>query len=124
MGGKATILIVEDDVASAEMLAEMFCMADYSVETVSTVEQATSAMNARRYGAALLDLTLPGTTMDELCGQLEKVPVKPPIIIFSARMPVDLQAAGKQLGAAAVLQKPARMEVLLSTMARVLGHAA
>ena len=124
VGGKGKILVVEDDVASAEMLAEMFRMADYAVETVSTIEEAVTAMEAGRYSAALLDLTLHGVGTNEVVEQLQKVLVKPPIVIFSARVSADLQAAARELGAVAVLPKPSRMEVLLSTMARVVGQAA
>jgi DNA-binding response OmpR family regulator len=121
---KTTILIVEDDIASAEMLTEMFGMAGYYVEAVSTIDQAASAMKARRYAAALLDLSLPETTMSELCDQLQGLPTRPPIVIFSARLPADIQMAEKQLGAVAVLHKPARMELILATLARVVGREA
>jgi DNA-binding response OmpR family regulator len=116
---KTTILLVEDDPASADMLAEMFAMAGYRVERASTAEQAVSAMSERRYNAALVDLSLPGIAMDELIVQLQRVPAKPPIVIFSARTVEELSTARDQLGAAAVLQKPAAMAMLLSTIARV-----
>jgi DNA-binding response OmpR family regulator len=119
-----TILIVEDDAASVEMLTEMFAMEEYSVETATNLEGAIEKLEARSYHGALLDLSLPGVTTSELVERIHQVPGKPPIVIFSARMPEDLRAAAGRLGAAAVLQKPANMELLLATMARVVNGAA
>ncbi|AUX43935.1 uncharacterized protein SOCE26_053910 [Sorangium cellulosum] len=119
---KATILVVEDDRDSSEMLREMFGMADYEVESADTADRAVAAMTERRYGAALLDLTVSGATTAELIERLREVPERPPIVIFSARTTDDLRNAAEKLAAAAVLQKPASMDALLSTMERVVRH--
>lgn len=121
MAERSLILVVEDDAASAEMLTEMFSMADYDVETAGTLDEVLAKLEKGRYRAALLDLTLPGVTTSELITRLQQIEERPPFIIFSARMPEDLRAAAEQLGAAAVLQKPAKMDVLLATLARVAG---
>ena len=116
MGTRTTILLVEDDSASAEMLIELLGMADYDVEAIDTAEGAISAMAARRFGAVLLDLTLPGLTSEELVERIRDVPSKPPIVVFSARTIEDLRVASERLSAAAMLQKPVNMEKLLATM--------
>ncbi|WP_438044672.1 response regulator [Sorangium sp. So ce128] len=118
---KGTILVVEDDSDSIDMLREMLRMADYAVESADTADQAIAAMTERRYDAALLDLTVAGATTEELIERLQGLSERPPIVIFSARTPDDLRIAAEQLSAAAVIQKPASMGVLLSTMARVIG---
>jgi DNA-binding response OmpR family regulator len=124
MESKRTVLIVEDDAASAEMLMEMLGMADYAVDLATTLDAAAMAMGSGRYGAVLLDLSLPGGTTSELIERLCRVPLRPPTIIFSARMPEELRAAAGQLGAAATLQKPVRMEALLTTIERVIASEA
>ncbi|WP_437805151.1 response regulator [Sorangium sp. So ce1078] len=116
---KTTILLVEDDYASSQMLEEMLTMADYDVETADTLDKAVTAMSERRYDAALLDLTLAGASTAVLIERLRKVPERPPLVIFSARTNDDLRRAAERLSAAAVLQKPASMEALLATLARV-----
>ncbi|WP_437747790.1 response regulator [Sorangium sp. So ce302] len=118
---KGTILVVEDDSDSIDMLREMLRMAGYAVESADTADQAIAAMTERRYDAALLDLTVAGATTEELIERLQGLSERPPIVIFSARTPDDLRMAAEQLSAAAVIQKPASMSVLLSTMARVIG---
>ncbi|XXX71724.1 response regulator [Sorangium sp. So ce134] len=124
MGKRAKILVIEDDRDSSDMLLEMLGMADYEVESVHSADQAVAALTERRYGAALLDLTVKGATTSELVARLQEVSERPPIVIFSARMPEDLRKAAEQLSAAAVLQKPASMATLLSTMERVVRPAA
>lgn len=121
---RPTILLVEDDTASAEMLIELLGMADYDVEATDSADGAIAAMAKRRYGAVLLDLTLPGLTTSELVERLRQVPAKPPIVLFSARTLEDLHLAFDRLSAAAMLQKPVDMDRLLATMARaVRGEA-
>ncbi|WP_437494611.1 response regulator transcription factor [Sorangium sp. So ce1014] len=124
MATRAKILVIEDDRDSSDMLAEMLGMAGYEVESASTADQAIAALTERRYEAALLDLTVKGATTAELVERLQEVPERPPLVIFSARMPEDLRQAAKELSAAAFLQKPASMAALLSTMDRVVRPAA
>jgi two-component system phosphate regulon response regulator OmpR len=118
MVAKTAILVVEDDADSAEMLAEMLAMADYAVETAGTADLALSAMATGHYDAALLDLTLPGVSTAELIERVVGVKGRPPIVIFSAQTADDLRRAGERLDAAAVIQKPVRMETLIATMAQ------
>ncbi|KYF76312.1 hypothetical protein BE20_07355 [Sorangium cellulosum] len=118
------ILVIEDDPDSSDMLLEMLGMADYDVESARTADQAIAALKERRFGAALLDLTLNGVTATELIARLREVPERPPLVIFSARVPEDLRRAAAQVSAAAVLQKPASMDDLLATMDRVVRSTA
>jgi CheY-like chemotaxis protein len=120
---KAKILIVEDDVSSIEVLSEMLAMTGYTVETACTAEDAIAALGSRSFDAALLDLTLSAITPNKFVELIRAVPGLPPLVIFSARLPDEIRAAAERLGAAAALQKPASMDVLLGTLARVLGRA-
>ncbi|WP_434048742.1 MULTISPECIES: response regulator [Sorangium] len=124
MPDRTKILVIEDDRDSSEMLMEMLGMADYEVELAHTADQAIAALTERRYGAALLDLNVTGATTVELIERLRGVSQRPPLVIFSARVPDDLRRAAALLSAAAVIQKPASMDTLLTTMDRVIRSAA
>ncbi|WP_437301928.1 response regulator [Sorangium sp. So ce388] len=124
MATETKILVIEDDRDSSEMLLEMLRMADYNVELARTADEAIAALTERRYGAALLDLTVKGATMPELIARVLRVSKRPPLVIFSARTPEDLRSAAEQLSAAAVLLKPAGMDALLTTIERVVRAAA
>ncbi|WP_437751185.1 response regulator [Sorangium sp. So ce1389] len=123
MAAKEKILVIEDDRDSSNMLLEMLRMANYEAESASTADQAVTALISQRYGAALLDLTVKGATTEELIELLQELPERPPIVIFSARMPDDLRNAAEKLSAAAVIQKPASMATLLTTLKRVICTA-
>ncbi|MGK3984131.1 response regulator [Sorangium sp. So ce136] len=124
MATRAKILVIEDDRDSSEMLLEMLQMADYEVESARTADQAIAALTERRYAAALLDLTVKGATTAELVARLLKVSERPPLVIFSARMPDDLRRVAEQLSAASVLRKPASMDLLLTMIERAVRPAA
>ncbi|WP_437292190.1 response regulator [Sorangium sp. So ce406] len=123
MPTRAKILVIEDDRDSSDMLLEMLRMANYEVESARTADQALDALTSRRYQAALLDLTVQGATTAELVERVQQVAERPPIVIFSARMPDDLRNAAEKLSAAAVLPKPASMATLLTTLERVVSMA-
>jgi DNA-binding response OmpR family regulator len=123
MGDKARILVVEDDPDSAEVLEEMLGMSGYDVRTVTTADGAVEALAANCCAAVLLDLTLGGLPTNELIDRILEVQSRPPILIFSARPADDLQAAADRLSAAAVIQKPVKMDVLLRIVARVAGSS-
>jgi DNA-binding response OmpR family regulator len=119
VNARLKILVVEDDPASSDVLAEMLTMEGYDVETADSAAEAIAAMTARRHGAALLDLTLQGLTLSDLVERFQQIPWKPPIVVFSGRTVEELEVASARLGAAALLRKPVRMETLLATIARV-----
>ncbi|WP_437825261.1 response regulator [Sorangium sp. So ce1153] len=124
MSARVKILVIEDDRDSSDMLLEMLRIADYDVEAARTADQAIAALTSRCCGAALLDLTVKGATTPELVERIQEIPERPPIVIFSARMPDDLRDAAEKLAAAAVIQKPASMATLLTTLERVVRTAA
>jgi len=121
MADKATILVGEDDPDSAGVIREMLEIFGFQVERASGLDELIDAINERRGDMVLLDLSLCGHTDCELLEHLIAVPKRPPIVIFSARTLGDIEAAAERLGAAAVLQKPAGMNKLVTTVKQVLA---
>lgn len=115
------VLVVEDDAASAEVLCEMLEMAGYRATSVGTLEAAVRGASSPDYSAVLLDLTLVGYTTVELISGIAQVPDRPPVVIYSALLTEEVDAAAGKLHAVAALQKPARMEVILEAVARAVG---
>jgi two-component system phosphate regulon response regulator OmpR len=120
----ATILVVEDDPSSSEMLAEMLQLDDYTVEVAATAGEALAALRDRRFAAVLLDLTMPGMTREELIEALRGLRAPSPLIVFSARPAPEVRAVADRLRAAAVLPKPSDMDDMLATIDRVVRRAA
>ncbi|WP_437691315.1 response regulator [Sorangium sp. So ce176] len=119
MPGKHEILVAEDDVDTAAMLEELLTLEGYEVEMTATARAALDALADRRFHAVLLDLTMPGMTTDRFVAELAQLGTPSPLMIFSARLPHEMQAIAERLNAAALIPKPVDIDVLLSTLARV-----
>ncbi|KYF69062.1 MULTISPECIES: response regulator [Sorangium] len=119
MPGKHVILVAEDDVDTAAMLEELLTLEGYEVEMTATARAALDALADRRFHAVLLDLTMPGMTTDRFVAELAQLGTPSPLMIFSARLPHEMQAIAERLNAAALIPKPVDIDVLLSTLARV-----
>ncbi|WP_437679517.1 response regulator [Sorangium sp. So ce131] len=119
MRGKHVILIAEDDVDTAAMLEELLTLEGYEVELTATARGALDALAARRFHAVLLDLTMPGMTTDRFVSELVVLGTRSPLMIFSARLPHEIQAIAARLKAAVFIPKPVDIDVLLGTLSRV-----
>jgi len=75
------------------------------------------------FDLVLLDLNMPGTNGWETLEQLDakKLALPPPVIIITARP--NQQAAGREAGVEAVLEKPLDFPRLIQTVSRVLAKA-
>jgi two-component system phosphate regulon response regulator OmpR len=119
-----TILVAEDDPSSSEMLKEMLEMEDYDVEVAETAGDVLDALRARRFGAVVLDLTMPGMSRERLIEGLCDLPSPSPLIVFSARPAREVQEISARLHAAAVLSKPIGLEQMMATIDRITRRAA
>jgi two-component system, OmpR family, phosphate regulon response regulator PhoB len=118
---KPRILLVEDDDASAQVLAMILEMADYNVTFCAFAKVCLQSIATNRYDLVILDLMLPDMTTEQFVSELEKIKGLPPILIHSARPVGDLNSVAKRLGLAGFLQKPAPMQTLLETVASVIS---
>ncbi|MDC0683266.1 MULTISPECIES: response regulator [Sorangium] len=119
MCGKHVILVAEDDVDTATMLEELLTLEGYEVELTATARAVLDALAERRFHAVLLDLTMPGMTTDRFVSEIEGLGTPSPLMIFSARLPHEMQAIAERLHAAALLPKPVDIDVLLGTLSKV-----
>ncbi|HVG63532.1 MAG TPA: response regulator [Hyalangium sp.] len=66
------VLVVDDDMDNAQMLAEVLGDEGYDVQMAQSAEVALQMWERRRYDAALLDALMPDMTGWELAGELRK----------------------------------------------------
>ncbi|WP_437735963.1 response regulator [Sorangium sp. So ce1335] len=119
MAGKHVILVAEDDVDTATMLEELLTLEGYEVELTATARGALDALAERHFQAVLLDLTMPGMTTDRFVAELAGLGARSPLLIFSARLPHEIQSMAERLNAAALIPKPVDIDALLSALSRV-----
>ena len=106
------ILIVDDDIALADITKDMLEDYNYSVELAGSVEEAYDKLTDGKYDLILLDINLPDGEGYEICQELRRVSTVP-VIFASARTNVDDRVTGFEMGGDDYLPKPYSMKELL-----------
>jgi two-component system, OmpR family, response regulator len=108
------ILLVEDDVRTAEFIIKGLRQAGYIIDHVDRGDDGfTKAIN-ETYDAAILDVMLPGMDGLTIVTKLRSRQNNMPIIILSAKKEVDDRIFGLQAGADDYLVKPFAFSELLA----------
>ncbi len=116
------LLIVEDDVALASLMAANLEHAGYEAHVETTGRAALHIATASPPDLVLLDLRLPDISGYDVCKALRKLYhpwVLPVVMVTGLDQPVD-QLRGFAYGADAYLTKPFRLTELLETIALLL----
>lgn len=113
------ILMIEDDLELAAILAEYLKAHDINVVNYDEPYTGMSAINAQHFDLLLLDLTLPNLDGLEVCRRVAKEK-QLPIIITSARNDVDDRVLGLEYGADDYLPKPYDPKELVARIYSVL----
>src|SRR5579864_7733110 len=119
---RATILVVEDDPATARALVDALELADYRVWHAADGREARSFLERARPDLILLDLLLPDIDGLVLCSTL-KGAADVPIIICSASSRRSDPVLSLKLGADDFVRKPFELDDLLARIEAVLRRA-
>jgi DNA-binding response OmpR family regulator len=106
------LLLVEDDVALAESLAEQLRAAAYAVDTVNDGIEAEYLGANEPYDVIVLDLGLPGKPGLEVLAAWRGAGVTTPVLILTARGAWHEKVEGFRAGADDYLAKPFHVEEL------------
>lgn len=87
MGGKRSLLVVEDDMAQRESIVSLIGDADVHIVTAETGAAAMKALAEQPFDCMVLDLTLPDISGFDLLDQIGKLPALRdlPIVIYTAK---------------------------------------
>ncbi len=87
MGGKRSLLVVEDDMAQREAIVSLIGDADLRIVTAVDGESALAALAGSHFDCMVLDLTLPDISGFELLDRIGKQPELRdlPIVIYTAQ---------------------------------------
>jgi CheY-like chemotaxis protein len=107
------VLIVDDDTAILEMIAELLSYEGHRVVTYSEGREAVAFARTTPPALILLDLMMPEMSGWQVISALRSSPQTRtiPIVLLSARR--DLADAARELKVAAYLEKPFDLEELL-----------
>ena len=119
----ATILIVDDDVDTRLLVSAQLRKYRYRALCAADASEAIAVVQKTRPDAIILDLGLPGDDGFNVIKQLKADAALAgiPVIILTADEVSEVERTGLGSGAAALLHKPARAEVLLAAITNVLG---
>ncbi|MBU6410889.1 MAG: response regulator, partial [Verrucomicrobia bacterium] len=109
MSSKAKILVVDDEMPVATMMAFLLARVGCEVKTALNVEKALRLAHAERFDLITLDVTMPGATGFELFRCLKEIPhlSNTPIVFVSGQATIENQQfALDELGAADFIEKP------------------
>lgn len=116
MQPKPTILLVEDEVEPAEMLANFLEMNNYNVlvahdglKALELIDQHASDIHL-----AVLDIMVPNVDGKEICSVIRKHPVMSeiPVIFLTAKDKEKDEIEGLELGADDYISKPASLKLV------------
>jgi CheY-like chemotaxis protein len=117
-----TILIVEDEPDTADMLAEMARLCGHRVVKSPNGHAALNMIRLNRPDLILLDVMMPGMSGLNLLEHLRQAPylVKIPVVIISASSSHEDIQRGINTGATAYLTKPITFEELKNALNQVI----
>jgi DNA-binding response OmpR family regulator len=114
------ILIVEDDVQIADMLAEALGNHQYVVDIAQDGELAWNWLETCEYDLVLLDVTLPKINGIRLCQKLRDRRSTVPILMLTARDALEDKVVGLDAGADVYMVKPFDLEELMAQIRALL----
>ena len=115
------LLIVEDDIASLELMTEVFTSLEAEVRPVSDSQKAAGLVNQERFDGIFLDLEMPNLHGFDLARLIRKSSwnKSTPIIIVTGRDQRDTMQQAFSIGATFYLQKPVdrqKLSILFRTV--------
>jgi DNA-binding response OmpR family regulator len=108
-----SVLVIEDDAAMSQSIAEIVREAGFHPVMVATLSEARASIAADRPGLVILDLTLQTEFGADLLEELADAPESPPVVIVSAFRLAEM--IGQRFGLP-VIAKPFAIEALFSAI--------
>jgi DNA-binding response OmpR family regulator len=124
MSGAKRLLIVDDDTALRQSLAEQLAP-DFETQQADSAAAALAAAQGARFDAILLDVGLPDMDGREVCRQLRERGITVPIVMLTAAAAEADTITGLDAGANDYVTKPFRLGELLARLrAQLRNHEA
>ena len=118
------VLLVEDKVKLAAILARGLHKEGLSADVATTGEEALWMAASTPYDAVILDVMLPGIDGFETCRRLRADQVWAPVLMLTARESIDDRVAGLDSGADDYLTKPFSLRELLARLRALIRRGA
>jgi DNA-binding response OmpR family regulator len=114
------LLLVEDNEKLAALVAEGLAGAGFTVDSLTSLDEAMSALRTARFDIIILDLGLPDGDGMEVLRTLRGCGDQTPILILTARDGLSDRVHGLNAGADDYLLKPFEMDELIARLKALL----
>ena len=119
MPGKKTILIIEDDAASRQVVRLAMATEQYELVEATSGDEGLEVARSRDPELILLDINMPGMSGLDVCRKLRADGSLVPIIMLTAKSDTIDKVVGLEVGADDYVTKPFEIREL---MARIGAH--
>ncbi len=120
---KPRLLIIEDEEAILEGLADVFLFNGYEVETARDGDTGLEKALTGRHHLIILDIMLPGLDGFSICDRIRQADREQPIIMLTAKTLEDDIIEGLRLGADDYVSKPFSVRQLVARAEAVLRRS-
>jgi CheY-like chemotaxis protein len=121
-GGRARILVVDDEPDVREMMCAVLADEGYQVVAVEGGLQALLAAQRTRFDLATMDLRMPGMGGREALRELRALDPEIQVLVVSGYATPEESEACMALGAYAVVRKPVDLDRLLALVEHALAR--
>ena len=121
--GRKTVLVVEDNVLSRELMNAVLKSAGYSVVLAKDGAEALMMVGREKIDLLVIDVDLPYIDGHSLLQAMHENGVSVPAIFISGLPGDDVEVRAFEVGAADFIRKPVKNSVLLARVAKVMKDA-
>jgi two-component system response regulator HydG len=118
-----TVLVIDDDASTCELLAEQLDPSKFAVFWTTQPEQAEGMLRERAFDAVLTDVRMRRLDGIELCERLVEKHPGLPVVIMTAYGSMEVAVRAMRAGASDLLTKPIDLELFAMTLERAISHA-
>lgn len=119
---RGTILVVDDDAALTELLADDLRRRGHRIETAANARDAWDCLHRQEVDLLLTDLNMPGRSGVDLCADLHSSRPDLPVVIMTAFGSLDTAISALRAGAYDFVTKPVDLDLLAIVLGRALQH--
>lgn len=117
------ILIVDDDAELRANLTEVLKGAGYQAESATSAKEGVAMIESREFDVVLLDFMMPKMSGIDALLTMRRMRPKTKVIMVTAFATVENAVDAIKKGASDYISKPFKIELLLTTIRRVLEEA-
>ena len=118
-----SVIVIDDQQAVREALAEMLRVFGHDVETHDSADSFLRTLSGPRPGCIVADVRMPGMDGIELVRELARRQVSLPVVLISGHADVPMAVSAIKAGAEDFIEKPVDDTLLLAAINRCLARA-